>query len=63
MNFFKKKEKPIEAWDIVSLLNKLKEQNGNQWVIIETPTGSASLRLKDALIYEGCGGEIVLDSE
>lgn len=59
----KDKKKPVNAWKIVSLLNKLKEQNGNQWVIIETPTGSASLQLKDALIYEGCCGEIVLDSE
>lgn len=59
----KNKKKSIDAWEIVSLLNKLKEQNGNQWVIIETPTGTASLQLKDALIYEGCWGEIVLDSE
>lgn len=57
------KKKEIKAWEVVSLLNKLKEQNGNQIVLIETPSGSASLRLKDALIYEGCCGEIVLDSE
>lgn len=59
----KDKKKPVNAWKIVSLLNKLKELNGDQWVIIETPTGSASLQLKDALVYEGCWGEIVLDSE
>lgn len=60
----KKKEiEIVEIQDIINLFDKLKEQNGNQWVIIETPTGSASLQLKDALVYEGCGGEIVLDSE
>lgn len=59
----KDKKNLVNAWEIVSLLNKLKELNGNQWVIIETPTGSASLQLKDALVYEGCWEEIVLDSE
>lgn len=59
----KDKKKPVNAYEIVSLLDKLKELNGDQWIIIETPTGSASLQLKDALIYEGCWGEIVLDSE
>lgn len=59
----KDKKKPVNAYEIVSLLDKLKELNGDQWIIIETPIGSASLQLKDALIYEGCWGEIVLDSE
>ena len=59
----KEKIEIVEIQDIINLFDKLKEQNGNQWVIIETPTGSASLQLKNALVYEGCCGEIVLDSE
>lgn len=57
------KKKQITPWDIVKSLDQLKEQNGNQRVIVETSSGTVSLSLKDAIIYEGCCGEIVLDAE
>lgn len=59
----KKENQDVNANDIIRMLEKLKRINGNQIVIVETPKGTASLKLKDALIYEGCVGEIVLDSE
>ena len=34
-----------------------------QKIIVETPNGSVELKIGDALIYEGMGGEIVIDSE
>lgn len=48
---------------VIEMLDRMKEENGEQVIIIETPNGTASLKLRDAMIYEGCGGEIVLDSE
>lgn len=58
------KKKQITLWDVVKLLDQLKEQNGNQTVIIEATGKSISVRLKDVHnIYEGCCGEIVLDAE
>lgn len=60
MVFIKNK---ISQWDVIRLLDKLKEQNGEQVIIVETPNGTVDIKLKDALIYEGCNGEIVLDSE
>lgn len=63
MSLFNKK-KQITPWDVIKLLDQLKEQNGNQTVIIETPGKSISAQLKDVHnIYEGCCGEIVLDAE
>lgn len=60
MELFKKK---IDKRDVIRLLDKLKEQNGEQVIIVETPNGTVDIKLKDALIYEGLRGEIVLDSE
>lgn len=62
-NLSDNQDKKLEAFDIVRALDRLKEENGNQTIIVETPNGSLSLKLKDALIYEGCCGEIVIDSE
>lgn len=59
----KKENQDVNANDIIRMLDKLKRINGDQIVIVETPKGTAALKLKDALIYEGCVGEIVLDSE
>lgn len=48
---------------IIKKLDKLKEEHPEQVIIVETPNGSAQLKIGDALIYEGMGGEIVIDSE
>ena len=48
---------------IIRKLDKLKAEHPEQVIIVETPEGSASLKIGDALIYEGISGEIVIDSE
>lgn len=48
---------------VIRQLDKLKIECPNQEIIVETPKGTVSLRIGDALIYEGMGGEIVIDSE
>ena len=48
---------------VIKQLDKLKAECPNQEIIVETPQGTVSLRIGDALIYEGMGGEIVIDSE
>ena len=48
---------------VIKQLDKLKEEHPNQEIIVETPEGTVSLKIGDALIYEGCRGEIVIDSE
>ena len=48
---------------VIKQLDKLKIECPNQEIIVETPKGTISLRIGDALIYEGMGGEIVIDSE
>lgn len=53
----------VNRSNIIKLLDEMKAKNGEQIIIVETPEGTASLKLKDALIYEGCNGEIVFDSE
>lgn len=47
----------------IKKLDKLKTDHPDQVFIVETPNGSVSLRIGDALIYEGMRGEIVIDSE
>lgn len=59
----KQPELPMTPDRIVRALDKLKKANGEQIVIVETPDGTLSVRLQDALIYEGYQGEIVIDSE
>lgn len=61
--YLQEKQNKINTSDIVTALENLKNINKRQIVIIETPEKSVSLKLGDALIYEGQGGEIVLDSE
>lgn len=59
----KKENYDVGPQDVIKILDKLKSLNGEQIVIVETPDGTVSLCLKDALIYEGHQGEIVIDSE
>jgi len=47
----------------IEALDKLKESSPGQIVIAETPEGTVRLKIGDALIYEGMGGELVIDSE
>ena len=48
---------------VIKQLEKLKAECPDQEIIMETPKGTVSLRIGDALIYEGMCGEIVIDSE
>lgn len=48
---------------VIKQLDKLKIECPNQEIIVETPEGTVSLKIGDALIYEGMSGEIVIDSE
>lgn len=48
---------------IIKQLDKLKKENPEQVIIVETPNGTVSCKIGDALIYEGMCGEIVIDSE
>lgn len=48
---------------IINKLDRLKEDNPEQVIIVETPNGSVDCKIGDANIYEGCNGEIVIDSE
>lgn len=61
--YIESSNKEIKTFDVVKILDNLKKENSKQIVIVETPGKSVSLKLGDALIYEGQGGEIVLDSE
>lgn len=47
----------------IEYLDKIKKENPNQIIIVETPEGTVKLKIGDALIYESMDGEIVLDSE
>lgn len=49
--------------EIISNLDKLKNDHPEQIIIVETPNGTVELKIGDAIIYEGMGGEIVIDSE
>lgn len=48
---------------VIKQLDKLKAECPNQEIVVETPNGTVSLKIGDALIYEGGNGEIVIDSE
>lgn len=48
---------------IIKQLHKLKKEHPDHLIIVETSKGSVSLKIGDALIYEGMCGEIVIDSE
>lgn len=47
----------------IKLLDELKKKNPSQKIVVETTNGTVSLKISDALIYEGMNGEIVIDSE
>ena len=48
---------------LIKLLDKVKKENPEQCLIVETPNGSVELKIGDALIYEDIYGCIVIDSE
>ena len=56
-------EKNISVDDVINVLDRLKSTHPEQVIIMETPNGSADLKIGDSLIYKGMGGEIVIDSE
>ena len=58
-----KDEEVIDRNYVIHILDKLKSEHPEQKIIVETPQGSVELKIGDALIYEGMGGEIVVDSE
>ena len=47
----------------IKILDELKKKNPEQEIVVETPNGTVSLKISDALVYEGINGEIVIDSE
>jgi hypothetical protein len=49
--------------NVIKYLNKFSKEHPHQILIVETPNGTVKLKIGDALIYEGVGGEIVIDSE
>lgn len=49
--------------EIIHQLEKLQVDHPEQKIIVETPDGTISLRIGDAMIYEGMNREIVIDSE
>lgn len=44
-------------------LDILKARKPDTMIIIESPNGSASVRIGDALIYAGINNEVVIDTE
>lgn len=49
--------------DLISCLDRFKNEHPDQVIIAETPNGTVQFKLGEALIYEGMGGEVVMDSE
>ena len=49
--------------NIIRDICKLKNKNPDQIFCIETPNGTVSCKLSDAIIYVGMDGSIVIDSE
>ena len=48
---------------LVKLLDRAKQSNPEQVLVVETPTGTVTLKIGDALIYEDPHGWVVIDSE
>lgn len=63
-NHIEEYDEELSALDCaIRALDRLKEENPNQIVSIETPEGCLDFKIGDALIYE-CGyGKLVMDSE
>ena len=47
---------------VIYFLDQMKKYYPDQEIIFEGVDGSAYCKLKDALIYDGMGGEIVIDA-
>ena len=48
---------------VISQLDKIRENNPDVEIIVETPDGTATCKIGEAVIYEGCRGELVFDAE
>lgn len=48
---------------VMNSLCKLRKEQPNQIIVIETPKGTLQVRLGDAHIYESLDGKIIIDSE
>lgn len=62
----KKMEKQTEQKLLVEIINKLtelKKEYPDTEIILETTNGTASCKIKDANIYEGMIGKLVIDAE
>lgn len=57
------KSKEMKADQVVLMLDNFKVKYPDAEMIIETPKGSLTCKLKDALIYTDCESRIVIDSE
>lgn len=49
--------------NLIKYLDKFKKECPDQIIIAETPNGTVWFKIGEALIYEGMGGEVVMDSE
>ena len=49
--------------NVIRYLDRLKKENPNQKIIVETPNGAVEFKIGDALIYDDPNGMIVIDSE
>lgn len=48
---------------VISLLDIMKRDTPDQVIVMETPNGTVSLKIGDALVYEDPHGCIVIDTE
>lgn len=63
LQYITRKRISADADDVVVVLDRLKKENGEQIIIVETPQGTVSLKIKDAIIYKDGHDAIVIDSE
>ena len=49
--------------DLITCWDKFKKEHPNQVIVVETLKGTVKFKSGEALIYEGLGGEVVMDSE
>ena len=49
--------------EFIRMLDKFKEQNPDQVIIMETPSGAVECRIGDANIYDDPYGKIIIDAE
>jgi len=48
---------------LIKLLDKIKQTTPDQILVVETPNGTVTLKISDALIYEDGHGWVVIDAE